>query len=167
MPTQACMHTTFTPSQYCRGEEDSSSSIYLDRLGQVAAPHHLHFAPYADIGLVIASLRDVQMDVYQQSPACRLLLAFSHSRWLLLTAIFGPVSLGLAFGSPAVLIAVKRYTKEVGMLYPAVPALVCLPSQDSCSLGKRGLAHTFASIVMHEPGLHTSRCCVTQKMDAT
>ncbi|DBB09683.1 hypothetical protein WJX82_003832 [Trebouxia sp. C0006] len=42
----------------------------------------------------------------------RLLLALSHSKWLLLTAIFGPVSLGLAFGSPAVLIAVKRYTKE-------------------------------------------------------
>ena len=32
---------------------------------------------------------------------------------MLLTAIFGPVSLGMAFGSPAVLIAVKRYTKQV------------------------------------------------------
>lgn len=42
----------------------------------------------------------------------RLLLALSYSKWLLLTAIFGPVSLGLAFGSPAVLIAVKRYTKQ-------------------------------------------------------
>ena len=123
MRTQACMHTIFTPSKDCRSEEDSSSSIYLDRLGQVAALHLLHFAPHADIALVIASLRDVQTDVYQQSPACRLLLAFSHSRWLLLTAIFGPVSLGLAFGSPAVLIAVKRYTKEVGMPHSAVPAL--------------------------------------------
>lgn len=42
----------------------------------------------------------------------RLLLAVSHTKWMLLTAIFGPVSFGLAFGSPAVLIAVKRYTKE-------------------------------------------------------
>lgn len=121
MGTQAYVHMSFTSSNHCRGEEDSSSSIHLDRLWQVAALHQPHLAPHADIGLVMSSLRDVemdvqmdvQMDVLQQSSACRLLLALSYSRWLLLTAIFGPVSLGLAFGSPAVLIAVKRYTKEV------------------------------------------------------
>ena len=45
--------------------------------------------------------------------ACRLLLTLSKSKTLLLFSIFGPVSFGLAFGSPAVLIAVKRYTKQV------------------------------------------------------
>lgn len=69
----------------------------------------------------------VQSYLYKRGSPCRLLLALSHSRWLLLTAIFGPVSLGLAFGSPAVLIAVKRYTKEVEMLCPALLALVSLP----------------------------------------
>ena len=62
-------------------------------------------------------------EVHRDWLACRLLLALSHSRWLLLTALFGPVSLGLALGSPAVLIAVKRYTKEVGLLFSGITRL--------------------------------------------
>ena len=34
------VHTSFTSSNHCRGEEDSSNSVYLDRLWQVAALHN-------------------------------------------------------------------------------------------------------------------------------
>ena len=64
----------------------------------------------------VACVVDSPVDVLQSpvnTSCCRLLLTISHTKTLLLISIFGPVSFGLAFGSPAVLIEVKRYTGEV------------------------------------------------------
>lgn len=99
--------------------------------------------PYAHIAVCIALFGE---GCSENHFACRLLLALSHSRWLLLTALFGPVSLGLALGSPAVLIAVKRYTKQVRMLFSGTtPWFEHFPSL-LCSLYAR--FHLFRHIVL-------------------